>query len=117
MEDAAALGPVALHAGGDQVLVARDEEEVVVHELLPHLFSPRHMCYFMQTTRNKKQPHLLVHAEQGEVVALEIPAELAEGGLHKGLHVKALLLGDAGREAKSLDAAADADPHRLDGSP
>ena len=49
VEDAAALGPVALHAGGDEVLVARDEQEVVVDEL---------------------QPHLLVHAEQRVVVTL-----------------------------------------------
>ena len=96
VEDSAALGPVPLHASGDEVLVAGDEEEVVVDEL---------------------QPHLLVHAEQRVVVALEVAAELAEGGLHEALHVEALLLGDSGREAESLDAAADADPHRLDGSP
>ena len=37
VEDAPALGPVALHARHLQVGVARHEEEVVVHQLLAHL--------------------------------------------------------------------------------
>ena len=32
--DATTLGPVTLHAGGDQVLVAGDEEEMVINKLL-----------------------------------------------------------------------------------
>ena len=61
--------------------------------------------------------YLLVHAEQRVVVALQVAGKLPEGRLHQGLHVESLLLGDSGREAESLDAAADADPHGLDGSP
>ena len=34
-EDASALGSVALHACGLEVLVARQEQEVVIHQLLP----------------------------------------------------------------------------------
>ena len=41
VEDSAALGPVPLHASGDEVLVAGDEEEVVVDELQPHLVFKR----------------------------------------------------------------------------
>ena len=37
MEDAATLRPVSLNAGGDQVLVAGDEQEVVIDQLLPDL--------------------------------------------------------------------------------
>ena len=32
--DATTLGPGTLHAGGDQVLVAGDEEEMVINQLL-----------------------------------------------------------------------------------
>ena len=35
--DPPALGPVPLHAGGDQVLVTRNKQEVVVDQLLPNL--------------------------------------------------------------------------------
>ena len=35
--DTPALGPVSLHAGGDQVLVARNKQKVVFHQLLPNL--------------------------------------------------------------------------------
>ena len=37
MENAASLGPVPLHAGGDEVLVPGHEEKVVVDQLLPDL--------------------------------------------------------------------------------
>merc|ERR1719507_1603573 len=86
VEDAAALGPVALHAGHLQVGVARHEEEVVVHKLLAHL---------------------LVHAG-------EVTGELLAGTLEEGLDAYALLLGDAGGETESLDAAANADADRVD---
>jgi len=36
--DATTLGPVTLHACGDQVLVARDKEEMVIHQLLAIIF-------------------------------------------------------------------------------
>ena len=89
VEDAAALGPVALHASNLQVGVAGHEEEVVVNELLAGL---------------------LVHAGQRVVATSEVAGQLAEGILHESLNVNALLLGDAGGEAESLDGAADTDP-------
>ena len=51
VEDAAALGPVALHAGNLQVGIAGHEEEVVVDELLADL---------------------LVHSGQSVVVATQV---------------------------------------------
>ena len=34
VEDTTALRPLPLHAGGNQILVSRDKEEMVIHQLL-----------------------------------------------------------------------------------
>ena len=91
MEDTTALGPVTLHTSNFKVWIARHEEEVIVNELLAGL---------------------LIHASQGVVVASEVTGELAKSALHELLDVNALLLGDAGGEAESLDGAANTDPER-----
>ncbi len=92
--DAPALGPLTLHPGGDQVLVARHEEEVVINQLLAGG---------------------LLHALKGEVLAREVTLQLPKGALHESLHLLALLLGDARGESKSINAAPDTDAGRLDG--
>jgi len=95
VEDATALGPVALHASDLQVGVTRHEKEMVIDELLAGG---------------------LVHAGQGVVAASQIAGQLGEGVLHEGLNIDTLLLGDSGGKTKALDAAADADPGRVDGN-
>ena len=90
--DTATLGPVTLHASGDQVLVSRHEQEVIVDQLL--------------TVG-------LGHAEQWVVSSGEICLELLEGALHQVLDVQALGASDTGGKAESLDAAADTDPGRM----
>merc|ERR1719422_395665 len=74
-----ALGPVTLHAGGNEVAVSRHEEEVVVNELLADL---------------------LVHSGQGVVGAGKVAGQLGEGVLQKALNSQPLLLGDAGDRPK-----------------
>merc|ERR1719512_445815 len=93
VEDAATLGPVALHARRDEVPVPGDEEEVVIHQLLANL---------------------LAHAGEREVGAGQVPAQVGEGLLHEVLRVEPLLLGDAGAETEPIDAAADPDPGGVD---
>ena len=89
VENAPALGPVALHAGSDEIFVTGDEEEVVVHELLSVL---------------------LVHAQQGKVPSGEITWQLLESVLHQVLNLQPLLLGDARGQAESVNASANTDP-------
>merc|ERR550517_4442 len=79
---------------GDQVLVPRDEEEVIVNQLLPDG---------------------LVHAGEGEVGAGEVILKLGKSVDHQLLLLKTLLLGDAGGESEAFDAATHTDPDRLDG--
>jgi len=94
VEDATALGPVALHASHLQVGIARHEEEVIIDQLLADL---------------------LIHASQGIVVARQVAGELGEGSLHQVLNTNTLLLGDAGGQTESLDGAADTDSDGVDG--
>jgi len=94
VEDATALGPVALHTSHLQVGIAGHEEEVIVDQLLADL---------------------LVHAGQGVVVASQVAAELGESSLHQVLNTDALLLGDAGGQTESLDGAANTDPDGVNG--
>jgi len=95
VEDTTTLGPFTLHTSGDKVLVAGDEEEMVVDELLTVGLS---------------------HSLQGEVFSSEVELQLSEGGLHELFDVLTLLAGDSGGETESIDGAADADPGGLDGS-
>jgi len=94
VEDATALGPVALHTGNLQVGITRHEEEMVIDELLAGG---------------------LVHAGQGVVGASEIAGQLGEGALHQGLNINTLLLGDAGGKTEAFDGTANADPSGVDG--
>ena len=91
--DAPALGPVSLHAGGDQVLVPGNKEEVIVDQLLPDS---------------------LIHASEGEVGAGQVILKLGKSVDHQLLLFKTLLLGDAGGEPEAFNAATDTDPDRLD---
>jgi len=93
VEDATALGPVALHTGHLQVGITRHEEEVVVDQLLADL---------------------LVHASQSVVVAGQVTAELGESPLHQVLDTDTLLLGDARGQTESLDGATNTDSDRVD---
>ena len=93
MVDASALRPVSLHAGSDQVLVPGDKEEMIVNQLLPDS---------------------LIHAGEGKVGTGQVGLELGKSVDHQLLLLKTLLLGDAGGEAKALNAASHADPDRLD---
>ena len=91
--DAPALGPVTLHASGDQVLVPGHKEEVIVDKLLPDG---------------------LIHASEGEVGAGEVILKLGKSVDHQLLLLKTLLLGYAGGESEAFNAATDTDPDRLD---
>ena len=77
----------------DEVAVTGDEQEVVVDELLADL---------------------LVHPTEGVVGAGEVTGQLGESILHQALNAQPLLLGDAGRKAETVDAAADSDPSGVD---
>jgi len=92
--DAAALGPVALHAGNSQVAITRHEEEVVVDQLLADL---------------------LVHASEGVVGAGEVTGHLGESLGDNLLNTDALLLGDSGGETESIDGTTDANTGGVDG--
>merc|ERR550519_316665 len=92
--DAAALGPVALHAGNSQVAIAGDEEEVVVDQLLADL---------------------LVHAGEGVVGAGEVTGHLGESLGDNLLNSDALLLGDSGGETESIDGTTNANTGGVDG--
>ena len=89
VEDATTLGPVALHAGDLQVGVARDKEEVVVDQLLPHL---------------------LVHASERVVGASKVALQVGESLLHEVLNSNPLLLGDSRGKTKSVDGTTNPDP-------
>merc|ERR1712110_1119428 len=89
MEDSATLGPITLHTSNLEVGVARDEEEVVVNRLLPHL---------------------LVHAGEREVGASKVTRQVGESLLHQVLDSNPLLLGDARRKAKAVNGASNPDP-------
>jgi len=93
VENATALGPVALHTGHLQVGVTGHEEEMVIDQLLADL---------------------LVHASQGVVVAGQVTGELGEGTLHQVLNADALLLGDSGGQTESLDGATHTNPDGVD---
>merc|ERR1719278_2171224 len=94
VEDSSALGPVALHAGNDEVAVTGDKEEVVVDQLLADL---------------------LVHASQGVVGAGEVTGQLGEGALQQALNTQPLLLGDARGQTEAVNGTSNPDTGGLDG--
>jgi len=75
VEDSTTLGPITLHTSGNQVLVARDEQEVIVNELLSDIF---------------------VHAQQWVVFTGQLAAEFVESGLHQVLNTQTLIFCDSG---------------------
>ena len=89
VEDAATLGPVALHAGDLQVGVAGHEKEVVVDQLL---------SYF------------LVHASERVVTSCKVILKVGESLLHEVLDSNSLLLGDSRGKAESVDGTTNPDP-------
>merc|ERR1712012_187491 len=95
VEDTTTLGPVALHASNSKVPVARDEEEVVVNELLTDL---------------------LIHSGQRVVVTGKVRGEVLDGVDHQLLDSNTLLLGDTGGKTEAIDGTANTDPARVNGS-
>merc|ERR1719236_325437 len=93
VEDATALGPVALHTSNLQVGVTRHEEEVVIDQLLADL---------------------LVHASEWVVGTSQVTLEPLQGSGDQLLNTNTLLLGDSGGQTESLDGAADTDPDGVD---
>merc|ERR1719317_1682404 len=95
VEDTTTLRPVTLHAGNGKVPVARDEEEVVVNELLANL---------------------LVHSGQRVVVTSKVRGEVLDRVDHQLLHSNTLVLGDSGGKTEAIDGTANMDPARVNGS-
>merc|ERR1712012_42736 len=95
VEDTTSLGPVTLHASNSKVPVARDEEEVVVNELLANL---------------------LIHSGQRVVVTGKVRGEVLDGVDHQLLDSNTLLLGDTGGKTEAIDGTANTDPARVNGS-
>merc|ERR1719317_1769476 len=95
VEDTTSLGPVALHTSNGKVPVARDEEEVVVNELLADL---------------------LVHSGQRVVVTGKVGGEVLDGVDHQLLGSNTLVLGDSGGKSEPIDGTANTDPARVNGS-
>merc|ERR1719319_250087 len=94
VEDATALGPVALHAGNSQVPVSRHKQEMVVNKLLANL---------------------LVHSSQGVVLSSKVSREGLDSVGHQLLNSNTLILGDSGRQTKSINGATNTDPARVNG--
>merc|ERR1719458_800918 len=94
VEDSTALGPVTLHAGNDEVAVTRDEEEMVVDQLLADL---------------------LVHASQGVVGTGEVTGQLGEGALQQALNSQPLVLGDARGQTEAINGTSNPDTGGVDG--
>merc|ERR1719317_914020 len=94
VEDTTSLGPVALHTSNSKVPVARDEEEVVVNELLTDL---------------------LIHSSQRVVLSSEVRGEVLDRVDHQLLNSNTLLLGDSGGETEAIDGTANTDSARVDG--
>merc|ERR1719458_295257 len=94
VEDSTALGPVALHAGNDEVAVTGDEQEVVVDQLLAGL---------------------LIHASQGVVGSGEVTGQLGEGALQQALNTQPLLLGDARGQTEAINGTSNPDTGGVDG--
>merc|ERR1712012_1103602 len=94
VEDTTTLRPVTLHASNGKVPVARDEEEVVVNELLTDL---------------------LIHSGQRVVVTSKVRGEVLDRVDHQLLDSNTLLLGDSGGKTEAIDGTANTDPARVNG--
>jgi len=94
VEDSTTLRPVTLHTSDSQVAVTRDEEEVIINELLADG---------------------LVHASERIVLASKISGQLGQSGGHHLLNVDSLLLGDSGRETESINITSNTDTGGVDG--
>merc|ERR1712012_742747 len=92
VEDTTTLGPVTLHTGNSKVPVARDEEEVVVNELLTDL---------------------LVHSGQWVVVTSKVRGEALDCVDHQLLDSNTLVLGDSGGQTKAINGTANTDSARV----
>merc|ERR1712012_129536 len=94
VEDTTSLRPVTLHTSNGKVPVARDEEEVVVNEMLTDL---------------------LIHSGQRVVVTGKIRGEALDRVDHQLLNSNTLLLGDSWGQTKAIDGTANTDSARVDG--
>merc|ERR1719510_2230892 len=83
-----------LHTSNGQVPVSRNEEEVIVNQLLANP---------------------LVHSSQGVVVSGKVRGEVLDGIDHKLLNSNTLLLSDSRGKTKAIDGTANADSARVDG--
>jgi len=88
VEDATTLRPVSLHTSNSQVSVSRDEQEMVIDQLLANIF---------------------LHASEGVVFTSKVSREILNGALHQLLNSNTLFLGDSGGEAESINGASDTD--------
>merc|ERR1719336_3024085 len=95
VEDTTTLRPVTLHTSNSKVPVARDEEEVVVNELLTDL---------------------LIHTSKGVVLSSEVSGEVLDRVDHQLLNSNTLLLGDSGGKTEAIDETANTDSARVDGN-
>jgi len=93
VEDSTTLGPVTLHTSNSQVTVSRDEEEMVINQLLADS---------------------LVHASERIVLASEVASQLGQSGGHHLLDVDSLLLGDSGRETESINVTSNTNTGGVD---
>jgi len=93
VEDATALGPVTLHTSSGEVTVSRDEEEVVIHQLLANL---------------------LIHPSERVVGASKVSGQLAQGVLHQFLNLNALVLGDSRGQTVAINGATHPDTGGVD---
>merc|ERR1719481_572217 len=87
------LGPVSLHASNLEIWVSRHEEEVIINQLLSHL---------------------LAHSSKRKVGTSKVTLEVGKGLFHQVLDINSLLLGNSGRETKSIDVATNTDTGRVD---
>ena len=91
--DAPALRPVSLHSSGDQILVPRDEKEVIINQLLSDG---------------------LIHAREGDVGARQIILKLGKCIDHQLLKFETLLHGDTGGQTKAFNTTTNTDHNGLD---
>merc|ERR1712012_1075629 len=94
VEDTTTLRPVTLHTSNSQVTISRDEEEMVINQLLADS---------------------LVHASERIVLASEVAGQLGQSRGHHLLDVNSLLLGDSRGETESINIASNTNTGGVDG--